>query len=268
LAWARLNVLERAERWDEYLRFADAAGQVVAYASLLVCLGRMAEAVTYGRENLATTDEALTLAQVLRERQEPQRALEIAEHGLGVQGAKARLATWAAELAAALGETKRALAAAEIGVWEAPTLDRYRRVQELAGDDWPAHRDRLLGHLRAMAGPFAYMPGPVEIFLHEGLIDDAMAAVDWGAAHTLLERVVDAALPSHPDWVITTSRREAEAIMDRGKSDYYGAAARWLSRARDAYRVAGRDADWQAYLRQLLTAHSRKYRLVPLLKAL
>jgi hypothetical protein len=116
LAQARLNVLARAGRWDEYLRFADAAGQVVAYASLLVRLGRVAEAVAYGRENLATTDEALTLAQVLRERQEPQCALEIAEHGLGLQGAKAMLATWAAELAAALGETKRALAAAEIGV--------------------------------------------------------------------------------------------------------------------------------------------------------
>jgi uncharacterized Zn finger protein len=75
-------------------------------------------------------------------------------------------------------------------------------------------------------------------------------------------------VPSHPEWVITTSRREAEEIMDRGKSEYYSSAAHWLAHARDAYRVAGQQAEWQAYHAQLLTVHSRKYRLVPLLKAL
>jgi uncharacterized Zn finger protein len=153
-----------------------------------------------------------------------------------------------------------------LAVRDDPTLERYRRVQELAGDNWPTHRDALLDQLRGTTN--AYAPGPVEIFLHEGLIDDAVAAVDKGASHVLLEQVVDAALPSHPDWVVRTSRREAAAIMDRGKSDYYGVAARWVARARDAYRVAGREAEWQAYLRQLLTEHGRKYRLVPLLKAL
>jgi len=32
--------------------------------------------------------------------------------------------------------------------------------------------------------------------------------------------------------------------------------------------VAGREAEWQVYQAHLLTVHSRKYRLVPLLKAL
>lgn len=268
LARARLNVLERAGRWDEYLRFADAAGQVVAYAAMLVRRGDVPEAVAYARENVATTDEALTLAQALREYQEPWRALEIAEHGLGLQGAKAMLATWTAALAAALGETKRALAAAEIGMREAPTLDGYQQVQALAGADWPTHRTALLAHLRRLSAYYAYLSGPVEIFLHEGLIADAMAVVDCAAAHPLRETVADAALPTHPDWVITTSRREAEAIMNQGKSAYYGTAARWVARARDAWRVAGREADWHTYLQQLLTKHSRKYRLVPLLKAL
>jgi len=268
LARARLNVLERAGRWDEYLRFADAAGEVVAYAAMLVRLGHVPEAVAHARENVATTDEALTIARALREQQEPRHALEIAEHGLGVRGAKAMLATWIAELATALGETKRALAAAEIGVREMPTLDGYNQVQALAGAEWPAHHDALLTHLRGLPGYYAYLSGPVEIFLHEGLIADAMAAVDRAAAHPLRETVADAALPTHPDWVITTSRREAEAIMDRGKAEYYGTAARWVARARDAWRMTGRDADWQAYLQQVLTKHGRKYRLVPLLKAL
>ena len=111
----------------------------------------------------------------------------------------------------AVGETTRALAAAEIALKEAPTLDVYQRVRELAGDAWPTHRDTLLAHLRRLPGS---MSGAVEIPLDEGLIKDAMAVVDRGASHTLLERVAEAAVPSHPEWVIKTSRREAEDIMD------------------------------------------------------
>jgi uncharacterized Zn finger protein len=295
LAEARLNVLARARKWDEFLRLADASGQVVAYASQLVRLGRVQEAIEYGLERLATTDEALALAQVLAEQQHSRGALEIAEHGLRLPavprmvgmhrlrniqamlqvqelpGQKATLAGWTAELASRLGETARALAAAELAVRDAPTLERYQRVQELAGSEWSAHREALLAHLRNLrqgTSGYLHVPGRVDIFLQEGLIEDAIAAVDRGASHELLERVVDAALPTHQEWVITTSRREAEAIMDRGKSELYSAAAHWLARTRDAYRMASREAEWQGYLTGLLREHGRKYRLVPLLKAL
>ena len=56
--------------------------------------------------------------------------------------------------------------------------------------------------------------------------------------------------------------------MDQGKAQYYDAAARWLARARTAYRHAGREAEWRAYHQELLEQHGRKYKLVPLLKAL
>ena len=265
LAQARLDILERQGRRDEFLRLADAAAQVVAYTSMLVKLGRGSEAVTYGLEHLTSTEDALALAQVLRDARNPQGALEIAERGLQLAGARATLAYWTAELAATLGETPRALAAAEIGLREVPDLDRYRWMRALAGNAWPSHRDALLDHLSRQSG---YVTGAVEILLDEGRVADAMAAIDRGAHHELRERVADAALPSHPEWVIATSRREAESIMDRGKSEYYLSAAHWVRRARDAYRVAGREAEWVAYKAHLLTEHSRKYRLVPLLKAL
>ena len=108
----------------------------------------------------------------------------------------------------------------------------------------------------------------MEIFLHEGLIDDAIAAVAHGATHTVVEQVVDAAVSTRPDWAIKTARGQAEPIMNEGKSQYYGAAARWLARARDAYRAAGREAEWRAFHQELLALHARKYRLMPLLRAL
>jgi uncharacterized Zn finger protein len=71
----------------------------------------------------------------------------------------------------------------------------------------------LLQHLRTL--PPAYYPeGTVDVFLHEGLIDDAIAAGDHGATHTLVERVVDAAVQSHPEWVIKTARGQAEPLME------------------------------------------------------
>jgi uncharacterized Zn finger protein len=83
-----------------------------------------------------------------------------------------------------------------------------------------------------------------------------------------VERVVDAAALSHPDCVIKTARWQAEQLMDGGNAQYYGAAARWLTRVRDAYRSTGREPNWQAYHQELIAGHARKYKLVPLLKAL
>jgi uncharacterized Zn finger protein len=35
-----------------------------------------------------------------------------------------------------------------------------------------------------------------------------------------------------------------------------------------AYRALGHEEEWQAYLNELLSQHGRKYKLVPMLKAL
>ena len=108
------------------------------------------------------------------------------------------------------------------------------------------------------------------MFLHEGLIDDAIAALDTYASHTLVEQVVDAALQAHSqlDWVIQACRKQAEYIMEKGKAELYSSAANWLAKARKAYHLLGREKEWQTYLDELLSQHGRKYKLVPMLKAL
>jgi uncharacterized Zn finger protein len=108
----------------------------------------------------------------------------------------------------------------------------------------------------------------VEIFLHEGLIEDAMRAVEGSGDDSLIEQVVEAAIPRHPDWAIRMSREQAESIMNQGKSPYYHLAGRWLEKARAAYRAAGGQAEWQTYLGELIARHRRKHRLVPTLEAL
>jgi uncharacterized Zn finger protein len=266
LAVARLNVLERQGRYQEYLYLAEAEGQTERYVTMLARLGRTREAVDYGLQYLGSASEALALARTLREREELQAALRIAEHGLHLEGSKGSLAAWLADLAAGMGETGRALDAALVAFREAPELTAYQRVQELAGERWPALRTGLLADLRQRQS--FYPQGPVEIFLHEGLVEDAMRAVERSPVYTLVEQVVEAAIPEHADWAIRMCRQQAEPIMNQGKSQHYHHAVRWLEKARTAYGTTGREAEWQAYLGDIMTRHRRKYSLMPRLEAL
>ncbi|MBI4493449.1 MAG: SWIM zinc finger domain-containing protein [Chloroflexi bacterium] len=266
LAEARLNILERRGRYQEHLSLARAEGQTERYVTMLVRLGRAAEAVEYGLRHLATAAQALSLARALQEQGNSERALQVAQHGLSLEGRKAELAAWLRDLAAGMGKREQALAAARVAFGEEQSLASYVKVQELAGEQWTALRPELLELLRQTKG--YYPQGPVEVFLHEGLIEDAIAAVAGGATHTLVERVVDAAIASHPDWAIQTSRAQAEPIMNGGKAQHYGAAVDWLRKARSAYLAGGREKEWQSYLAGLVERHGRKYKLVPMLKAL
>jgi uncharacterized Zn finger protein len=112
--------------------------------------------------------------------------------------------------------------------------------------------------------------GSVDVLLHEGLLADAIALLEPYASHSVIEQVADAALKAQAqlDWVIQASRKQAEYIMDGGKAEYYSSAGSWLAKARAAYQATGHNAEWQTYLSSLLSTHSRKYKLVPILKGL
>jgi uncharacterized Zn finger protein len=266
LAAARLDVLEQQERYQEYLYLAEAEGQIERYVLMLARLGRVQEAVDEGLRHLYEPNQLLALAQVLREGGALTEALRVAEHGLSRDGYKAPLANWLCDLALGMGESHLALQAAEVACRADPGLDVYLRVQELAGDRWPQLKESLLAHMRKGARGFG--GGHVDILLHEGRWDDAIAAAEEEAGYDLLERVMDAVVEHRPEWVIQAARREAERIVNAGKAKYYHHAVDWLARAKTAYRTAGREAEWQAYLGEIRTRHGRKHKLMGMLKGL
>jgi uncharacterized Zn finger protein len=112
-----------------------------------------------------------------------------------------------------------------------------------------------------------YEPYHVEI-QYENLIDEAIQALGQYPYYDTVEKVVDAAIETHPDWCIQACKAQAEPIMDQGKSKHYHHAARWLEKAKTAYMAAGCEDDWHAYLDALLDKHARKYKLVPMLEPL
>ncbi len=270
LTVARLNVLERRGRHEEYLRLSHAAGEDASHAIMLARLDRAEEAVEYASNYLSFPEEVLAVAEALRERGNLEEALRVGERGLSLEGRKARLAGWVRDLAEGLGRRGLALRAAVAAFHADPSLIPYRRVEELAGEQWPEHRERLLDHLRQSV---SFSPaGHVEVFLHEGLVGDAISAVEGKAAGSFAEplvaRVADAAIESHPDWVIETCRRPAEEIMDEGRSKHYDEAVSWLAKAREAHLASGREQEWQDYLEELIARHQRKYKLRPMLESL
>lgn len=272
----RLRILERSGHFQEALKLATAAGMHGDQALLLLRMGRVDEAVELGRRQLSSAEEALALAQALRERGEPAHALAVGEHGLGLGGsepsiagqeqARARLAAWLVDLAAGQGRSDLALRAGAEALRAAPELGLYRRLAELAGPAWPELREQLLAALRASKSWM--VAGRIDIFLHEGLIDDAIAALGAHPGSDDLARVMDAALASRPDWVIAAATARAVAIIDAGKAQYYDSAIEWLRRARAAYQATGRQQEWKAYLQNLRAQHGRKYKLMGLLDQL
>jgi uncharacterized Zn finger protein len=278
LALARLRVLERQGRRQEYLYLAQAEGQIELYAMMLARMGRWRDAVDQAVQYLNTPRALFGVAKLLREGGELEGALQVAEHGLAPQPPpttndfvsyhdgyeQAELAAWTTELAAGMGLRDRALHAAEVACRVAPSLVAYLKAQELAGERWETIKPQLLAQLRKSHSADA----KVDVFLHEQLIDDAIAAVKDGYGYGLLERVMDVAIPTRPDWVIKAARAQAERIMDAGDAQHYNAAVDWLRRARDAYRAAGNAAAWQSYLGALKDTHRRKYKLMGLIQAL
>jgi uncharacterized Zn finger protein len=281
LALVRLRILERQGRHQEYLYLAEAEGQLDRYVLMLAKLGRTQEAVDEGLKYLTTPNEAQQVAQVLRERGELESALRIAEHGLALPAPerqfaayginpeqdKGPLAAWTADLAASMGESERALRAAQIAFRAAPSLSAFLRAVELAGERAEAVKADLLKHLR-QTNVYA-SDAKIDIFLHEGRLDDAIAVVSDKQYYGLgLTRVMDAALATRSDWVIKAASAQAERIMDAGDAQHYDAAVDWLRRARDAFRAAGHTEDWRGYFQSIRTKHGRKYKLMGLLERL
>jgi uncharacterized Zn finger protein len=272
----RLRILERSGHIQEALNLAAAAGMHSEQSLLLLRLGRVDEAVALGREQFSSAAEALELAQALRERGDLEGSLTIGEHGLSLGGAeaslygqehaRARLAAWLVDLAAGQGRVDLALRAGAEALRIAPELALYQRLAELAGAGWPELREQLLTALRDSRGWMA--SGRIDIFLSEGLIDDAIAAMGAHPNGADLARVMDAAITVRPDWVITTATTSAERIINPGDAKHYDSAVEWLRRARAAYQTAGRLDDWAGYLQGLRAQHGRKYKLIGLLDQL
>jgi uncharacterized Zn finger protein len=266
---ARLDVLDRQERIEEYLNLAAAADLIDAYVTKLIKEGRIDEAIEYGHHNLYSPDEALALAKALREHDRPHAALEIGQHGLRLDGSgKAELAEWLRDRAASMDDPEVALEAA-IATFEAsPTLAAYQATEELADEEWPTVREQLLASLANRDTRQRVARRHAEVFLYAEEYEEAIDIADRFSDYKVVEPVVEAVWEEHPHWTIDACKEQAEPIIEEGQSQRYQHAVQWLETAGKAARVAGELDEWRAYVEDLRDEHYRKYKLRPMLEEL
>jgi uncharacterized Zn finger protein len=266
---ARLNVLKRQGRNEEYLDLAEAADLIDDYVTKLVEEGRIDEAIEYGRHNLSSPNEALTLAQTLRNHDRPQAALEVAQHGLTLDGSeKAELAEWLRDRAASLNEPEVALEAAIAAFEASPTLAAYQAAEELAGEEWMTIREGLLTSLRNKDTTQRVARRHVEIFLYAEQYQAAIDIADRFSDPKVVEPVVEEVWEEHPHWTIDACKEHAKPIIEEGQSQRYRHAIQWLETAGKAARVVGELDEWCVYVEDLRDEHYRKYKLRPMLEEL
>ena len=267
---ARLNVLERQGRIEEYLNLAEAADLIDDYVTMLVKEGRIDEAIEYGRRSLYSPDEALTLAKALREHDRPEAALESAQHGLALDDSsgQAELAEWLRDSASSMGDSEIALEAALAAFDASPTLAAYQAIEELADEEWPTVREELLESVADRDTRQRTARRQVEIFLYAKRYHEAIAIADRFSDHKVVEPVVKAVWEEHPHWTIDACKEQAEPIIEEGQSQRYHDAVDWLKTAGKAAEVAGELDDWRAYVENLRDKHSQKYKLRPMLEEL
>ncbi len=265
LAVVRLGVLERQKRLQEYLYLAEAESQTTLYINMLANVGRSEEAVAEALQYLSDAPSAQLVAQTLYGNGQIAAAFRVAEHGLTTEGyAVYDLALWLWEKASAAGETSMALRAGSQAVLNRQNLSDYLRLQSLAGGEWSALREELLSKLRQK--PSGFGGNAITIFLHEKLVDDAIAALSLYTHDGEVMAVMEAAKESRPDWVIPAARKKAESIMNAGKADRYSDAVTWLGFAKAAFLAQSRRDEWTEYLAKIREQHGRKWKLMGLLE--
>ncbi|PZV10682.1 MAG: hypothetical protein DCF22_16090 [Leptolyngbya sp.] len=270
LALVRLQILDRQGQQAEYLNLAKTEGLMVQYLTRLAEIGNIEEAMTTARSRMTTAEEAFALAKTLRESNHLSEALAIAQLGLPLPGnCRYTLASWTSELAEGLGNSEIALDASILAFKLRPSFADYQRVAHFAAHQWNDIKPELLEILR-QTQEWAARDAKVDIFLHEGLLDDAIAAVQTDTYYRseLVHRVMQAVVATHSDWVIAAARQRAEPIMEQGKADRYHEAVQWLKHAKAAYLHSGQQSTWTAYFNQLQSIHARKRKLMDLFKQL
>ncbi len=262
LVLIRLRILDRQERYEEYLNLAKATGQMKQYLTMLGSLGRTAEAMQAAQTQMKTMEEAFSLGQTLCSNGEEAKALEVAQRGLTLPGGcQYKLASWTAELAKQLNNTEVELQARKLAFDDNPLASDYFRIKELTGENWLQIQPDLLKNLRQHT-TWEKTEVKVEVFLKEGLIDEAIASVNPldGYPIDLVHKVMDAAISERPDWVIETAKPFVEAILTRKKSEYYNQAIAWLKKVRAAYLKKDQWNSWKTYRQELLQTHARKHK--------
>lgn len=255
LTEAKLNVLDRQGRIEDYLALCQKEERPLRYTLKLCDLNQVTDAVKYSKKHLTSAEEIRQVALRLRELRLVAEAIEVGEHGLNLNGPKAGLGEWLGPVEEAQGRTKQALAAWLAAFREQPSLGTYKTIKRLAESDWERLHPEVMVKLRKSNDKQAL----AEVLLLEKEWDEAIeVAEDRDVWYPIVETVADGIISHRPEWVVQISLKHAERLMTEAKSKHYPLAAAWLKRAKQAYKLLGKTDEWKKYLGEIKEKYKRR----------
>ncbi len=255
LTRAKLNVLERQGHIEEFLALCLRMGGHLRYALKLCEMGRAPEAVKYALKNLTEADDALKLAQQLRETGHLDDAIRIGEHGLKLKGSKSLLGSWLGPIEEAQGRTSQALDAWMAALGDSPTLEKYQTVKRLAGSGWSKRKPEAMEAVQKSWNREEH----VRVLLYEEQWDDVIKIAERDEySYRVIGVAADGLIADRPDWVIRASVKQANGLIAKTQSKYYVHAANWLRRAKAAYAQLGKTDEWKKFLQNLKEEYKRR----------
>jgi len=253
---AKLNILERQNRVEEYLKLCLEAGEYRRYILKQIKMEEFEKAVDVAWKTLTQASDALVVAKTLREAGHLPDALRLAKKGLELDGSKHDLGVWLGPIEETQGQIDQAIQSYQAAFTSLPSLELYSTLKKLSDVNWDNLRPALMYTLQDShhANVLA------DVYLFEEEWDQAIGVADkageWN--YSLIEKVADVVLPFRPDWVIQASRKQAEELIAKTQSKYYATAARWLAKMKQAYLSSGRKEEWLSYLDELKNTYSRR----------
>jgi uncharacterized Zn finger protein len=271
----RLRVYEQRGDIEAYLQLAWEIEQYHRYAIMHALQGNFEAASETARQQfvdlrewdsfvraldaLGHTETAIPLAyDALREALKQRR---VGTHDRDATTC-ASLAEWLATRAAEVGEHAIALEAMRVAVEDAPTLEKYLRLEQLAGAQWAQIRPKVLRHIRDN-----FVDEEIAaIYIHEGMYADALAILceSYALTPALARQIVD----HEPASTRSVCLEEANEIILNARSRDYPLAADWLEVVKRSYYAEGKPHEWEAFIQTMMEQHKRKTALIPLLRKL
>lgn len=253
---AKLNILERQNRVEEYLKLSLEAGEYLRYILKQIEGGEFEKAKEVAWKTITQASDALIVARALRDAGHLPDALRLAEKGLDLDGSKHDLGAWLGPIEETQGQIDKAIKAYQAAFTSLPSLELFNIIKNLSGVNW----ENLKSVLMQVIQTSHYSDVLVDVYLSEEKWDQVISVADkageWN--YSLIEKVADAVFPFRPDWVIQASRKQAEGLIAKTQSKYYAAAARWLAKMKQAYLSSGRKTEWLSYLDGLKSTYSRR----------
>ena len=132
---ARLNILARQNRVNEYLNLCLETGEYLRYILKQIEVGEFTEAIEMAWKTLTQAGDALIVARTLRDAGRLPDALRLAEKGLSLGGSKHDLVTWLGPIEETQGRIEQAIQAFRAAFTSMPSLELYTTLQRLSDAD-------------------------------------------------------------------------------------------------------------------------------------